>query len=136
MHIDTKTIKLIQNALRRSSVMWHIRTEVLKEAKTHKKIGVYKNGKDKYKNKFKCAGCSKLWNDSQVEVDHIVEVAHDVKPPSKMDEADLFKWISQLFCDKGNLQVLCIGCHQAKTNNFNSGKSKSAKLLKGRISLI
>tara|TARA_R110002096_G_scaffold276047_2_gene469767 strand:- start:14 stop:478 length:465 start_codon:yes stop_codon:yes gene_type:complete len=133
MHIDTKTIKLIQNALRRSTVMWHVKNEVIKESKTRNKIGVYKNGKDKYKNKFKCAKCEKLWNDDQVEVDHIIEVAHDVLPPSKMRQEDLFQWISQLFCEKSNLQVLCIGCHQAKTNNFNSGKHK---VLKHGISLI
>jgi len=115
--------------------MWHIRTEVMNEAKSYAHIGKYKNGKDKYKKKYKCAGCSKLWNGEQVEVDHIIEVAHDTKTPSKMQEEDLFKWISQLFCEKSNLQVLCIGCHQAKTNNFNSGKSKSSKLRQG-ISLI
>lgn len=132
MYIDTKTIKLIQNALRRSTVMWHVRNEVLNEAKTYNKIGIYKNGKDKYKKKYKCAKCNKLWNSEQVEVDHIIEVAHDTLPPSKMREEDLFKWISQLFCEKSNMQVLCVGCHQAKTNNFNSG---SNRLRKG-ISLI
>lgn len=138
MHIDTKTIKLIQNQLRRVSSMWHIRQEVLAEAKTRSKIGTYKNGKDKYKVKYKCAKCENLWNDSQVEVDHIVEVSHKIKPPSKMDKADLFQWIDQLFCEKSNLQVLCIGCHQAKTNNYNKSKNKavSARLLKKGISLI
>ena len=137
MHIDTKTMKLIQNALRRSTVMWHVRNEVLKESKSYEKIGKYKNGKTKLKKKHKCACCKKLWNVEQVEVDHIVEVAHDTKPPSKMQEEDLFKWISQLFCDKSNLQILCIGCHQAKTNNFNSGKNRSPKLIgRNGISLI
>ena len=133
MHIDTKTIKLIQNALRRSSVMWHVRAEVMKEAKSYKKIGVYKNGKDKYKTKYKCACCQKLWNEEQVEVDHIIEVASKLPTPSKMQKDDLWLWIQQLFCEKSNLQVLCIGCHQAKTNNFNSGKSKNRR---NGISLI
>ena len=130
MHLDTKTIKLIQNQLRKSSIIWHIRAEVLKEAKTRMHIGQYKNGKDKYKVKYKCACCKRPYNDDQVEVDHIIEVANDTLPPSKMDQENLFKWISQLFCDKSNLQVLCIGCHQAKTNNFNKGKQGK------RISLI
>ena len=137
MHIDTKTIKLIQNQLRKASIMWHIRAEVLKEAKTRKKIGHYKNGKDKYKNKYKCACCNKLWNEEQVEVDHKIEVTHNVKTPSKMDKEDLFQWIDQLFCDKDNLQILCIGCHQAKTNNYNKSRTKAQKLIGGkRISLI
>lgn len=130
MHLDTKTIKLIQNQLRQASIIWHVRADVLKEAKTRIHIGKYKNGKDKYKVKYKCACCKNPYNDDQVEVDHIVEVAHDTLPPSKMDQENLFKWIAQLFCDRSNLQVLCIGCHQAKTNNFNKGKKGK------RISLI
>jgi len=131
MQLDTKTIKLIQNQLRQASIIWHVRSEVLKSAKTRSHIGKYKNGKDKYKVKYKCAHCERPYNIEQVEVDHIVEVANDTLPPSKMDEKNLFKWISQLFCDIDNLQVLCIGCHQAKTNNFNKGKFRGK-----RISLI
>ena len=56
--------------------MWHVRNDVLKESRSYVKIGKYKNGKTKLKKKHKCAGCEKLWNDEQVEVDHIIEVGN------------------------------------------------------------
>lgn len=136
MHIDTGTVKLIQNSLRQASIIWHVRKEVMLEAKTRVHIGKYKNGKDKYKVKYICNHCKKPWNEEQVEVDHIIEVAHNIAPPSKMTKAELLLWISQLFCDKSNLQVLCIGCHQTKTNNFTRGKKLADKFKSKKVSLI
>lgn len=131
MHIDTRTVKLIQNQLRQTSIIWHIRNEVLAESKYRVKIGQYKNGKDKYKVKHKCAGCEKGFNVEDVEVDHIVEVSKGLPTPSKMTEETLILWIKALFCDKDNLQVLCKGCHANKTMRFRGGKAKG---LRGRSS--
>lgn len=131
MHLDKKTIDLIKNSLRRATTQWHIRAEVLKEAKTRIHIGKYKNGKDKYKVKYQCNVCKHPRNIEDVEVDHIVEVAKGLNGSSNMTQSELFLWISQLFCEKDNLQVLCKGCHANKTMRFTSGRvSKSMR--KGR----
>jgi len=130
MHIDTRTVKLIQNQLRQASIIWHVRNEVLAESKKRVKIGRHKNGKIKYKVKFRCNDCKNLFDNDNVEVDHIVEVAKNLPTPSKMDEESLILWIKALFCDKDNLQVLCKGCHANKTMRFR-GKKKG---LRGRSS--
>lgn len=122
MHIDTKTVELIQNSLRKASIIWHIRAEVLKEAKIRVRVGDYKNGKPKFKVKYVCKECEKPHDLDFVEVDHIVEVANGLSSPSKMTKSELFLWISQLFCDKDNLQVLCKGCHANKTMRFRGIK--------------
>lgn len=122
MHIDKRTVLLIQNSLRQASIMWHVRADCLKAAKHRVLIGQYKNGKDKYKVKYLCARCAKSYNLEDVEVDHIVEVAYKMPTPSKMTEKDLIVWIKQLFCASDNLQVLCKGCHAGKTQQFVFGR--------------
>lgn len=103
--------------------MWHIRAEVLKASKTKVRIGDYKNGKPKFKVKYICNECNNPRDMQDVEVDHIVEVASGLPSSAKMTQSELFLWISQLFCDKDNLQVLCKGCHANKTMRFVGKKA-------------
>jgi len=60
---------------------------------------------------YQCSMCKKWFPNSQVEVDHI-EGAGSLK-----DYDDLPGFVSRLYCEPDNLQVLCKPCHAKKTNS-------------------
>lgn len=101
-------IAIITNALRQASIIWPIRAQVFKNAQVKVKEGKFKNGKPRYKYYWRCASCEELFRDkSELEVDHIEEVGSFT--------GDVTEFCRRLFCDIGNLQLLCIKCHHAKT---------------------
>ena len=107
--MDKKTQNLIIRKMRNTTRFWHISNNVRKAAKTRIVIGYFKNGKRKYKVMYKCAHCTTL--QEKIEIDHI-------------DEVGPFKgcwdiWMNRLFCEESNLQALCRGCHQVKTDEYN-----------------
>lgn len=112
---DKDTLRLIQNGLRKASVQWRGRSEVLRRQKRfiprYKKDGT-RSKRDKVL--YECEGCGELFDLSNVEVDHIDEVGSI----GGNSEVHLAVWIARLFCDLDNLQVLCLACHQGKTNRF------------------
>ena len=59
---------------------------------------------------YTCAECKLEFPAKEVQVDHIDPV---VVPSEGFVSWD--KFISRLFCDKQNLQVLCKPCHKNKT---------------------
>ena len=59
-----------------------------------------------YQAEYQCASCGGWWIKRDIQVDHIL-------PAGNMDDMNAF--ISRLFCEADNLQVLCKGCHGAKT---------------------
>lgn len=81
--------------------------EVLKEASVGKKI----NAKTKrMAEHFKCNMCKGEFPAKEVNVDHVEPV---VCPFTGFIDWNTF--INRLFCDGGNLQVLCSPCHDIKT---------------------
>ena len=79
------------------------RNEVLNKSKTVKK----KNPKTGRMAQFyKCAKCKKEFTSKDVQVDHINPIGFD----KTWDE-----FIDKLFCEKENLQVLCVPCHKKKS---------------------
>lgn len=114
--MDKDTQQYIMNTLRQGTTQWKGRSECLRR---HRKLvhdgEFFKNGKPKYKYHWQCAHC-KLWfrDQSQLEVDHIVEVG-------PLDSWDNIKdFIERLYCEQSNLQPLCSVCHQIKTSKFNA----------------
>ena len=63
------------------------------------------------RGKYRCAKCNELFGPKEVQVDHIIEIG-------KLISWD--DWITKLFCDVSNLQVLCKSCHLAKTFHFRT----------------
>lgn len=105
--MDKKTINLIKQGLRSSTLKWHIRNEVKQGARTYKKIGLFKNGKPKKKTLYKCNYCKKAFSSKEVQVDHIDAIGKF--------NGDWNDYIERMFCDIANLQVLCKECHKKKT---------------------
>lgn len=106
------------------------RNRPLAAAKERVLIGTYKNGKAKYKVKYRCAKCGNLFEDCNVEVDHKKELTRarwDI--PMDEDVANLVPWIETLFCDSSNLQVLCIRCHAKKTARYALDRELGIDLL-------
>jgi 5-methylcytosine-specific restriction endonuclease McrA len=81
--------------------------EKLNKAKTVKKVN---KETGRIAMHYKCAKCKKQFPLKQVQVDHIVPI---VNPKIGFTTWDDF--ISRLFCDESNLQVLCKSCHAIKT---------------------
>ncbi|MCK5883822.1 MAG: HNH endonuclease [Bacteriovoracaceae bacterium] len=95
------------------------RSTALARAKVSVKIGKYKNGKDKYKVKYRCGNCGHLFEDGSVEVDHKTELTRakwDI--PLDEDMGNLVPWMESLFCDTDALQILCKVCHAKKTARY------------------
>ena len=108
--MDKKTKATIINALRLINGRGIVKRECLNDAKSRDLVGKYKNGKDKYLNKYVCNKCNMKFKSDEVQVDHIAPVVD-----KSTGFIDWNTYMSRLFCDINNLQVLCKRCHKIKT---------------------
>jgi 5-methylcytosine-specific restriction endonuclease McrA len=107
----------LSHCLRRLSIKYPPRLKVLNAAKTTYYIKS-KNGKDLKRVSFTCALCKKSgFKSTQIQMDHIVPV---------IDMDGFANWdifISRLFCDESNWNVLCLMCHTTKSRRENSART-------------
>lgn len=101
----------IRGALRRTFSRSPIIREVL--FKVRREVPKYnKDGSRSKKDavQYRCNACSNYVGSTKVSVDHI-------SPVVSVDEGfvDFNTFISRLFCDSTNLQVVCDDCHNTKT---------------------
>ena len=108
----------IKSALRTASVRWPPRYETLAEAfvdrRTNEKTG-------KLAKHFKCASCSSLFPQKDVEVNHKQSVV-PVEGFTSWDEV-----INRMFCEKDGLEVLCKTCHKQRTQEENQLRKQFKK---------
>ena len=97
----------ITSAIRGGFRRYPPKYETLNEALTGKKIN---EATGRLANHFLCNKCKQEFPAKQVQVDHKKPV---VDPKVGFTTWDDF--INRLFCDKKNLQVLCLDCHKLKT---------------------
>ena len=97
----------IISGLRAASRRYPPKFEALNEAKTTKKIN-QKTGR--IAQHYMCKACKDEFPAKDVAVDHKKPV---VDPAVGFVDWNTF--VSRLFCEKKNLQVLCTACHKAKT---------------------
>lgn len=93
----------ITQHLRAISRFWPPKAESLKNAKQSD-------------GKFKCGHCNASKDRKEVQVDH--------KVPVGGFQGDWNLYIEKLFCDVSNLEVLCLACHQQKTNKEREERRK------------
>jgi hypothetical protein len=93
--------------LRKGTLRWPPRNDVLKSARTGKKLNKLTNRMSFH---YKCNCCKKEYPSSQVCVDHIIPVVDVNTGFTSWDE-----YISRMFCSKDGFQVLCKDCHDSKT---------------------
>ena len=95
----------VTSLLRSGSRRWEPKYTVLNEAKTVKKIN---KSTGRLAQHYKCNCCKEEFPLKDVQVDHIVPIGRE----RSWDE-----FIDGLFCEKDNLQVLCVTCHAVKTKS-------------------
>ena len=95
--------------LRRISQWWPEIAEARKRARVEVPDGKYKNGNDKFVQRFLCAHCENLFPVTEVEVDHREPILN-LHGFTTWDDL-----ITGLFCSADKLDVLCLECHQVKT---------------------
>ena len=127
--IEKRTKSFIIRVLRRASLKWYARTQVLKAA------FIRQEGK---KHIVRCAECQNEFTRKEVQVDHIQPVVDPDEDGFTIDQ-----YCERLFCSPEGLQVLCILCHQNKTYLENQlrpltkekkpRKVKKKKVTNGRI---
>jgi 5-methylcytosine-specific restriction endonuclease McrA len=108
----------VTSALRGAFRRWPPKFDVLKNAFTGKKVNK-KSGK--LAAHYLCAECNKEYVAADVQVDHIAPV---VDVATGFVSWDVF--ITRLFCEEDNLQVLCKPCHKMKSAAERAAK-KGAK---------
>lgn len=119
---EIKFIKFLYNELRKSSVIWDGRKEILRLCRKKVLVRRTKDGRPVYKLKWQCAKCQKWKNsEKEMEVDHIVEIGGYTGFTGDWNET-----IRKIFPTpvEDHLQALCISCHLRKTNEFTSALKK------------
>lgn len=107
----------VTSALRAAARRWPPKFRVLAKAM----VGSFVNAKTGRKAlHYKCAQCAEVFPGKEVQVDHKKPVI------AKEGFVDWDTYIDRLFCEDANLQVLCLECHKAKTNE----ERKQAKEIK------
>lgn len=86
------------SVLRRASYRYPARSEAMRTARVERGL-------------YKCAMCNNLFNNKDIKLDHIDPV---VSPVDGFIDWNTF--ISRLFVQPNQYQVLCTTCHQGKTN--------------------
>lgn len=111
----------IRQRLRRISLRWPARNNVLKASRRELPRKIKKDGTP-YKRpnfEYQCNMCKGWFRSSDVQVDHINPVM-DLNSSPELSEAE---WIGEfavsLLCWEDNLQILCENCHDIKTLDEN-----------------
>lgn len=104
---DAKYRSWIVSLLRKGTLRYPPRNEVLREARTEKKINP---SSGRLAQHYKCAECGGEFPMSMMVIDHIEPVV------GKEGFTTWDNYISRMFCPKENLQALCDNCHLVKSN--------------------
>ena len=100
----------IRSLLRRGFTRYPVKHQVKKASARTKK------GSKRFE--YHCNSCRKWFPNSQVEVDHIVGAG------SLKCAEDLPGFVTRLYCEADNMQVLCKTCHLKKTNAERAARRK------------
>lgn len=114
---EARKRSFIVSVLRAGTRRWPPKYECLNAAKTEKKL----NPKTKrIAQHYLCAACGEEFTQKDVQVDHIV--------PARVDGFKTWDdFISRLFCEIDNLQVLCITCHKEKSKQERTSRGTKSK---------
>jgi len=108
---SARYFSFIRSLLRRGFMKYPVKFQVKNEASRP-----YKGSDKRRKKEYQCAVCSGWFADKEVAVDHIVPCG------SLKSYDDLPRFVSTLYCEANNLQVICNTCHQIKTNEERANR--------------
>lgn len=117
-----KVETFVKQKLRGASLEWSARTEAEVAARVGRGLS-------------QCAECKEVIPNYRIKINKKGEIQHDkygrekrtknfhmdhIKPVQPIGvEIDLTTWIFRLLCPKENFQLLCIPCHELKTQHEN-----------------
>jgi len=94
----------IRSALRQKSRWWKPITQCRMASRR-----AYKGTNKRQKFEYQCNQCKSWFPDKEVAIDHKI-------PAGSLNSGDDLKgFVDRLFCEQIDLQVLCSGCHDVKT---------------------
>lgn len=120
--LTSEDVEFLFNELRKASIIWNGRKEILKLSRRKVFVRRAKNGNPIYKYEWQCADCKKWFKkETDLEVDHIVEIGGISKFTGCWNET-----IGKIFPRPvvEHLQCLCGPCHARKTGKYNSARLK------------
>jgi 5-methylcytosine-specific restriction endonuclease McrA len=97
----------VKSALRAASRRWPPKYECLSDAYTGSQINSKSGRMAKH---YQCNKCLGAFPAKDVQVDHISPLIDPSIGFTNWDDV-----VNNLFCEKSNLQVLCVDCHKIKT---------------------
>lgn len=108
---------MIRSALRNKSRWWKPITQCKLNGRR-----AYKGPNKRQKWEYKCNQCKGWFSDKLINVDHII-------PAGELScSQHLPMFVERLFCEVDHLQILCIECHNVKTQKErNNGERKNRK---------
>lgn len=115
-NLTQEDIEFLFNELRKASIIWSGRKEVLRAARRKVFVRRAKNGNPVYKFQWQCAKCMRWFRqESEMEVDHIEEIGGVGGFTGDWNET-----IGRIFPRPvtDHLQALCIPCHLRKTKKY------------------
>lgn len=115
-------INWVKTVLRNASKKWPARNQAIKEANIERGIHI-------------CKICNTKIKRRKFHLDHkepVIPIQGAVKHPIRKDEDDLNVFVERLLCDLENWQVLCIKCHESKTEIETEMRSFYKKKQKGK----
>jgi 5-methylcytosine-specific restriction endonuclease McrA len=96
----------IRSGLRQKSRFWKPITQCKMNARRP-----YKGPNKRQKFEYQCNVCDKWFPEKKINIDHVI-------PAGTLRCAnDLPGFVERLFCEIDNLQCICEGCHNVKTQN-------------------
>ena len=104
---QAKFNSFVKSALRAASRKWPPKYESLNAAFAGTKVNKASGRMAKH---FTCAQCANEFPAAKVQVDHIDPIIDPKTGFTNWDDV-----VYRMFCEKENLQVLCMDCHAKKT---------------------
>lgn len=111
---EARYFSFIRSALRKAFSKYPVKYKVKAEASRP-----YKGPDKRRKKEYQCNVCKKWFADKEVAIDHIEPCG------SLKNYDDLPKFVSTLFCESDNLQVICTACHSQKTQEERKNARRS-----------
>jgi hypothetical protein len=114
---EAKFHSFVKSALRAASRKWPPKYETINAACVGQKVNIASGRLAKH---FKCAACAEEFPASKIQVDHIEAIINPKIGFTNWDDV-----VNAMFCEKENLQCLCLDCHKAKTAQERKLKKES-----------
>lgn len=108
---EAQWLAWVRSALRSKWLKWPPRAQAIERARRP-----YKGPNKLQKWEVQCAMCAGWFKLKEIEVDHYPHDAGSIR-----SFEDIGPFVNRLYCEVGNLRVLCVPCHQVHTLASSKG---------------